>query len=131
MTARQRITTGLGTAVLAGSLVASFAFVPVAGAGEVQAGSGTAAPTLVLDKQPAQDAEKLAREGMAKMLQAARQAGRIHSAVSVAGDHRGRRHHPAAQEAAGCAGATGPAAAARRSGKPRDLNTAVAGSCLR
>ncbi len=70
MTARQRITTGLGTAVLAGSLVASFAFVPVAGAGEVRAGSGTAAPTLVLDKQPAQDAEKLAREGMEKMLQA-------------------------------------------------------------
>lgn len=83
MTARQRITSGLGMAVLAGSLAAFLAFVPAAGAGEVPAPSRAAAPTLVLDNQPPRAADSspaqgadnrapvdLAREGMAKMLQA-------------------------------------------------------------
>lgn len=66
MTERQRITTGLGTAALAGSLVASLAFMPAAGA---------ARPTAVLDPQSAQGTDNrapsdLAREGMVKMLQA-------------------------------------------------------------
>lgn len=71
MTARRRITTGFGTAVLGGSLAAFFAFASMAGACEARAASGAAAPVLVLDhgadnRAPAD----LAREGMAKMLQA-------------------------------------------------------------
>jgi hypothetical protein len=75
MAAWQRITTGLGTAVLAVGLVGSLTFAPAAAAGEIPAASGLAAPAPVLDQQSAQSAENrapgdLAREGMAKMLQA-------------------------------------------------------------
>lgn len=68
MTARQRITTGLGTAVLGGILTSFFAFGSMAGAGEARAG---AAPMLVLEQGADNRAPvDLAREGMAKMLQA-------------------------------------------------------------
>jgi hypothetical protein len=69
MTARQRITTGLGAAVLAGSLV-----VPIAGHGALASDRGSGQGAAIADKQPAPDAQippsELAREGMAKMLQA-------------------------------------------------------------
>ncbi len=71
MTARQRITTGLGTVVLGGILTAFVAFESMAGASEVRAGSGAAAPMLVLEQGADNRAPvDLAREGMAKMLQA-------------------------------------------------------------